>query len=198
MHRFIIALLVAVITVGGAVTLAAASQTVETTAQVEVRVWEHVSTENLYLSTRPAEGEWTTHNTPLDMSELHEDGNFYMSSHVTVEVPLSLDVLAEDSQETEGSEQEDVEVQFGRCYQKSYGAWAMSGSVINRVEGATITIYGSLYDREGGTLLDQGHDFIFDALAMPVGQHFEIIFFDAPAGYSSAYCQIDYWEWRVY
>ena len=55
---------------GGAVLATAGSQTVETTAAVEVRVWQSVHTDALYLSTRPAEGPWTTHNTPLDMSAL--------------------------------------------------------------------------------------------------------------------------------
>ena len=49
---------------GGAVLATAGSQTVETTADVEVRVWQSVHNDALYLSTRPADGTWTTHNTP--------------------------------------------------------------------------------------------------------------------------------------
>ncbi len=96
MKNCIIAVLVAVIAIGGSVSVFAATQTVETTASVEVRVWQAVSNGSLYLSTRPAEGTWTTHNTALDMSELHPAGNFYQSSVVTVDVPVTVEVEVPD------------------------------------------------------------------------------------------------------
>ena len=82
---------------GGAVLATAGSQTVETTAAVEVRVWQSVHTDALYLSTRPAEGPWTTHNTPLDMSALHSGGNFFLSSIIPVTVPVTVTVAAPDA-----------------------------------------------------------------------------------------------------
>ena len=55
---------------------------------VDVTVWQHVQTGAIYLSTRPQGKGWTTHNTPLDMSQLHEGGNFYQGSAITVEIPV--------------------------------------------------------------------------------------------------------------
>ena len=92
MKNFIIAALVAVITIGGSVSVFAATQTVETTASVEVRVWQGVSDGSLYLSTRPEGGSWTTHNTALDMSEISSSRRFRQSSFVTVAVPVSVTV----------------------------------------------------------------------------------------------------------
>ena len=81
---------------GAAVLAAAGSQTVETTAAVEVRVWQSVHSDALYLSTRPANGPWTTHNTPLDMSTRHAGGNFFLSSIIPVTVPVTVAVDVPD------------------------------------------------------------------------------------------------------
>ncbi len=96
MKNLIIAALVAVIATGGSISLYAATRTVETTADVEVRVWQSVSDGSLYLSTRPEDGSWTTHRNSLDMSELSPSGNFRQSSFVTVVVPLSVTVEVPD------------------------------------------------------------------------------------------------------
>lgn len=61
-----------------------------TTANVEVRVWQRISDDSLYLSTRPEAGTWTTHNEALDMSEISSSGRFRQSSFVTVAVPIDL------------------------------------------------------------------------------------------------------------
>ena len=59
------------------------------TATVEVTVWRRVSNPSLlYLSTRPAGGNWRTVNTALDMSALSSSGRFHQSNAVTVDVPL--------------------------------------------------------------------------------------------------------------
>ena len=81
----------------GAAAWAAGSQTVETTADVEVQVWQSVHSDALYLSTRPAGGDWTTHNTPLDMSALHPERNFFLSSIIPVTVPVTVTVDAADA-----------------------------------------------------------------------------------------------------
>ncbi len=97
--NLIIAALVLVIAAGSAVAYAQ-SRTVETTADVEVRVWQGVNDGALYLSTRPAEGTWTTHNTPLDMSERSPSGRFRQSNFVTVSVPVEVDPFADDHGDT--------------------------------------------------------------------------------------------------
>ena len=97
MRNWIIGALVAVIAVGGALGAFAASQTVETEANVEVTVWQRVSDGSLYLSTRPEGGNWTTHQTPLDMSQRSPSGRFRQGSAITVAVPVSLDVEIPDA-----------------------------------------------------------------------------------------------------
>ncbi|MCY3505336.1 MAG: hypothetical protein OXH41_04155 [Chloroflexi bacterium] len=83
------------------VTLVAAQST--STATVEVRVWRHVEDpERLHLSTRPAEGRWVTHQTPLDMSELSRSGNWYQSSIVSVDVEVPAAVVGPEPSELYG------------------------------------------------------------------------------------------------
>ncbi len=95
----IIAALIAAIAIGGALGAFAATRTVETTAGVDVRVWQRVSDGSLYVSTRP-EGKddesWVT-SEALDMSELNRSGRFRLSSVLTVEVPVSVEVEVEDA-----------------------------------------------------------------------------------------------------
>ena len=86
MKNWIIAALIAVIAVGGA--LGALATTVDTEANVEITVWQRVSDGELFLSTRPEGGRWTTHQTPLDMSNLSRSGRFRQGSAITVTVPL--------------------------------------------------------------------------------------------------------------
>ena len=67
---------------------ASPAPTLPETVTVDVTVWEHVTTGTLYLSTRPQGQDWTTHTTPLDMSQLHEGRQFYQGSAITVEIPV--------------------------------------------------------------------------------------------------------------
>ena len=90
-----IAALIAVIAIGGAVGAFAATRTVETTANVEVTVWQRVSDGALFLSTKPEGGTWTTHNTPLDMSTLSSSGRFRQGSAIKVAVPVTAEVIEE-------------------------------------------------------------------------------------------------------
>lgn len=89
MKNWTIAGLVVLVAVGGTVGALAAAQT---TANVQVRVWQRVSDGSLYLSTSPESGAWTTHNEALDMSELSSTGKFRQSSVVTVAVPVDVDI----------------------------------------------------------------------------------------------------------
>ena len=59
------------------------------TVSVQVAVWRLISDPTrLFLSTRPAGGDWTTWNTDLDMSGVSRSGNFNVSDHRVVEVEL--------------------------------------------------------------------------------------------------------------
>ncbi len=90
MKNWIIAGLVAVIAIGGAVTFAQSSRT----ANVEVRVWESTSDPTLnYISARPEGGSWRTLGTiPLgsgDASAYAETSNGrFRYSDITLAVPL--------------------------------------------------------------------------------------------------------------
>ena len=72
----------------------AATRTVETTADVEVAVWQRVSDGAVFVSAR-AEGagaeDWIT-SDELDMSGLNRTGRFRLSNTVTVEVPVEVEV----------------------------------------------------------------------------------------------------------
>lgn len=86
----ILVALVAAIALGSMLGAFAATRTVQTEATVTVKVWQSARTGNLYLSTRPDRGEWTTHDDePLEMTLT---GNFYESSSVLVSVPIEVEV----------------------------------------------------------------------------------------------------------
>ncbi len=54
------------------------------TANIDVTVWRSVRTGNTFVSTQPEGRGWTTHNTPIDLSNLSGTGRFYQGSPVTV------------------------------------------------------------------------------------------------------------------
>ncbi|MCY3601820.1 MAG: hypothetical protein OXH12_01960 [Chloroflexi bacterium] len=95
MKRTIIAAVIGAIAIGGALGAFAATRTVETTANVEVRVWRRISDGELFLSTRPTGGEWET-SAPLNMAALSNSGRFQLSSVITVDVPVSVVVEVPD------------------------------------------------------------------------------------------------------
>ena len=93
MKTTIIAAVIGAIAIGGALGAFAATRTVETTANVEVRVWRRISDGELFLSTRPQGVEdWSTVDTPLNMSALSNSGRFQLSSVITVAIPVSVEV----------------------------------------------------------------------------------------------------------
>ncbi|MXY72962.1 MAG: hypothetical protein F4Y97_08000 [Dehalococcoidia bacterium] len=99
----IIAALIGAIAIGGALGAFAATRTVETTAEVDVRVWRRVADGELYISARPegsgAEG-WMT-SEALDMSERSSSGRYYLSSLVTVAVPVEVEVEVGDETDSQ-------------------------------------------------------------------------------------------------
>lgn len=95
MKLTIISAVIAAIAIGGALGAFAATRTVETTANVEVRVWRRISDGELFLSSRPTGGEWET-SAPLNMAALSNSGRFQLSSVITVDVPVSVMVEVPD------------------------------------------------------------------------------------------------------
>lgn len=90
MKKTIIAAVIAAIAIGSALGAFAATRTVETTANVEVRVWRRISDGELFLSTRPTGGEWATSDAPLNMTALSNSGRFQLSSVITAAIPISV------------------------------------------------------------------------------------------------------------
>ena len=88
----IIAGLVALLAIGGALSAHAANRTVATRASVEVRVWQSLSSQSLYLSTRPAGGEWTTHDARMELTGVSESQRFRLSSAATISVPVVVEI----------------------------------------------------------------------------------------------------------
>ena len=81
----IIGLLIAVIAAGGAIA-AFASNPAGNSTNVEVTVWQRVSDGAIFLSTRSEGGEWTTHNTAIDLGKMSESGLYRQSSAVRLAV----------------------------------------------------------------------------------------------------------------
>lgn len=97
MKSAIIVALIGALAIGGALGAFAATRTVETTAGVDVQVWQRVSDGELYISTRPEGGgadAWVT-SAALDMSGRSRSGRYYVSPLVTVAVPVLLEVEVE-------------------------------------------------------------------------------------------------------
>ena len=136
MKNMIIAILVAIIAVGGTQGAFAATRTVETTANVEVRVWRNVADpERLHLSTRPAGGRWTTHNDRLDMSDLHSSGSWYQSNFVNVAVPVSVEIETPPSEPGESTPTPTTEST------NTLGSWEhfLTGNVAGDLEGYAVS-----------------------------------------------------------
>ncbi len=92
MRIAIIAALVPLLAIGSALSAYAASRTIETEALVEVRVWQSRADDSLYLSTRPEEGEWTTHDARMRLTGDGGSDHFALSSAATISLPVVVEV----------------------------------------------------------------------------------------------------------
>ena len=102
--NWIIAALVGVIAIGGALGAFAATQTVETTETVEVRFWQGVTNNSvLWYKARPEGGDWTP-ITRLRMPDFDLSGNYHQGD-ISIDVPISVTVDVPDPPpvETEGA-----------------------------------------------------------------------------------------------
>lgn len=92
MRIAIIAGLVPVLALAGALSASAASRTIEAEAPTEVRVWQSRSDGSLYLSTRPPGGEWMTHGARLRLHDGGGSGHFRLSTAATISLPVVVEV----------------------------------------------------------------------------------------------------------
>lgn len=100
MKNLVIAILVAVIAIGGALGAFAATRTVETTETVEVRFWQSVSNKDvLWYKARPAGGEWTP-ITRLRMPDFDRSGNYHQGD-ISIDVPITVTVEVADPEPAE-------------------------------------------------------------------------------------------------
>ena len=102
--NWIIAALVGVIAIGGALGAFAATETVETTETVEVRFWQGVTNNSvLWYKARPEGGDWTP-ITRLRMPDFDLSGNYHQGD-ISIDVPISVTVEVADPPpvETEGA-----------------------------------------------------------------------------------------------
>ena len=102
--NWIIAALVGVIAIGGALGAFAATQTVETTETVEVRFWQGVNAPSvLWYKARPEGGVWTP-ITRLRMPDFDLSENYHQGD-ISIDVPISVTVEVADPPpvETEGA-----------------------------------------------------------------------------------------------
>ena len=186
MKNWIIAVLVGVIAIGGALGAFAATQTVETTETVEVRFWQGVNDNSvLWYKARPEGGDWTP-ITRLRMPDFDRSGNYHQGD-IAIDVPIGVTVEVPDPPPAETAEpsppsQPDIELTNLRCESRTVGRYysnhdrTLRGTVKN-VSDVVITemvVYGSLY--EDGKGIETDRDYNFDVLLSGVGWSFEVTF----------------------
>ncbi len=88
--NLVIVMLLGVVSVGGALMVQA--QIIEDEISVEIAVWEHKETGQLYASTRPEGGSWQTQrrDDPLNM-RFTETASYWRSNIVTITAPYEFD-----------------------------------------------------------------------------------------------------------
>ena len=186
MKNWIIAVLVGVIAIGGALGAFAATQTVETTETVEVRFWQGVNDNSvLWYKARPEGGDWTP-ITRLRMPDLDRSENYHQGD-IAIDVPVTVTVEVPDAAATETAEpssphQLDIEFTNLRCESRTVGRYysdhdrTIRGTVKN-ISDVPITdfrLYGTLYQEGKG--VETGSDLNYNVLLPGVGWNFEINF----------------------
>ncbi|MXW26765.1 MAG: hypothetical protein F4Z77_10810 [Dehalococcoidia bacterium] len=117
MKNIIIATLVAIIAVGGSLATFAATRTVDTSVNVEVRVWQHTSDpERVWISARPEGGSWDPVGTiPLSMAEEHRTLPL-LYEDITLAVPLTVEVEVPEATPEPTEAPGSTTSRFGRMY----------------------------------------------------------------------------------
>ena len=97
MKYLVIAGLIAIIAIGGALSGFAASRTVETSVEVEMEFWVDVRSSSAFVSTRQ-EGaeEWITHDFRVELNAFPGVPNLLYSEPVRLSLPVTVEVEVEE------------------------------------------------------------------------------------------------------
>ena len=97
MKNTIIAGLIAVIAIGGALSAFAASRTVETTVPLQMQFWVDVGSSSAFVSTLQEGEEWITHDFRVPLKQFPGVPTLLISERVQLSVPVKVVVEVEDA-----------------------------------------------------------------------------------------------------
>ena len=97
MKNTIIAALIAVIAIGGALSAFAASRTVETTVPLQMQFWVDVGSNSAFVSTLQEGEEWITHDFRVPLEPYPGVPTLLISERVQLSVPVKVVVEVEDA-----------------------------------------------------------------------------------------------------
>ena len=92
MKNGVIAGLVAIIAIGGAVGASAATRTIETSANLEMEFWVSLPYRSVFVSTRQEGAEWITHDFRVPLNEYPGVESLLVSEPVSFSVPVTVEV----------------------------------------------------------------------------------------------------------
>ncbi|MXY87655.1 MAG: hypothetical protein F4Y92_02170 [Dehalococcoidia bacterium] len=96
MTRVLLSGLVALIAVGGAFSAFAANRAAETTVELEMEFWVSLSSSSAFVSTRQEGEEWVTHDFTVPLEAFPGAPTLLVSEPVTLSVPITVAVPAEE------------------------------------------------------------------------------------------------------
>ena len=97
MKTTLIAGLVAIIAIGGALGAFAANRTVETDITLELEFWVDSANRTAFVSTRVEGEEWITHDFFVELQQYPGVSILWFSEPVTLSVPVTVEVPAEEA-----------------------------------------------------------------------------------------------------
>ena len=97
MKNLVIAGLIAIIAIGGALSGFAASRTVEKTVEVEMQFWVSTASSSAFVSTiQQGAEEWITHDFRVELKEVPGSKTLLFSEPVRLSLPVTVEVEVED------------------------------------------------------------------------------------------------------
>ena len=93
MKNLVIAGLIAIIAIGGALSGFAASRTVEKTVEVEMQFWVSTASSSAFVSTiQQGAEEWITHDFRVELKEVPGSKTLLFSEPVRLSLPVTVEV----------------------------------------------------------------------------------------------------------
>ena len=92
MKHAVIAGLVAIMTIAGALSAVAATRTIETSATVEMEFWVSLANQSAFVSTRQEGHEWITHDFRVPLQQYPGIETLLVSEPVSFSVPVKFEV----------------------------------------------------------------------------------------------------------